>query len=90
MYGTPNVTTIVFDQELYPGFLASTNWTGRIDAFTQYNDTLEVVGKTAIWSSLPQNADPGPDLVSYDWATRDLRNRFGLLPAVSFTDFPVT
>jgi hypothetical protein len=90
LLGSPNLTTIVFDQPLVPGALDETKWSGRINDTTQSTDVAQAVGNTAIWQSFDGAANVGPDIVSYDDAAADVVGRFNAFPAVSFTDFAIT
>jgi hypothetical protein len=88
--GTPNVITVVFDQELFPDTLDHTKWSGRLNDLLQSSVSAVAAGNTVVYSSTDAGADVGDDTVNYLDTAQDLRNRFGELPAASFTNFPVT
>jgi hypothetical protein len=88
--GTPNVTTIVFDQELYPFTLDHSRWSGRLNDLAQDSVGAVAGGKNVVWQSTNAGADVGGDRFSYDDAAQDLRNRFGELAVLDINNFPIS
>lgn len=88
--GTFNYTTIVFDQPVYPAWLSSSKWSGRLNDNTQNALEAYTTGNTVVWKSEDAVPDPGPDIVSYDSTGENLVGRFNGLAVADITDFPVT
>lgn len=88
--GSPNFTTIVFDQDLVEEDLPSAAWTIRLADNSQIVDDVDAIGNTVVIESTDSTPDIGPDVVSYDSAGGELRSRFNGLSAVDIVDFPIT
>lgn len=81
---------MVFDQLLYDFSLDDSRWSARLANLAQTSVQADAIGNTVVYQCTDGGADAGADVVSYDGAAQDVRNRFGELFAVSFTDFPIT
>lgn len=88
--GTPDVVTVTFDVKLTPDLLVKERWTAR------FNDrALVALDATAAGDHVNVLVqDNGPDLgidqITYDDSSADVRSLFQGIPALSFTDFPIT
>jgi hypothetical protein len=80
---------VTFDRLLQPTLVLGSNWFFRI-ANSSYAITFaEAIGSTIVLSAEPDEADPGPDIVTYRATVPDVLSLPGT-PAAPFTDFPIT
>ena len=82
--------TVTFDQRLLDQTLTKPPWTVRYEGQNQELINIDVVGSTVFMKIQDVGIDPGISRVNYDDTLGEIVGFYGRLPAVSFTDFPIT
>lgn len=88
--GTPDVVTVVFDVRLTPDLIDDAQWSGRFNDRALDAVSAEAAGDHVNVSVIDNGPDLGIDQISYNDSVGDLRSFYQGIPAVSFTDFPIT
>lgn len=79
---------VTFDQQLIDQILDLANWSARLANTLYVPAAANVLGDTVALVMVPDEADPGPDVVAYTAAVPDIRNLAGT-PAAAFENFPI-
>lgn len=77
-----------FDQPLFDQPLDPANWTGRIDNTLFTVAPLAVAGDTVVLLPVPEEGDPGPNVVNYFASPPDVQGATHV-SAAAFTNFPI-
>lgn len=81
--------TCTFDQPLQPGVLDAANWTLRENSNARTASTATAASNVVSGLMGLGAADPGADVINFAPPPADVLSLTGL-PAVAFTDFPLT